>query len=163
MVLYNYRATPPLLKDGHAFTRARMLGMVAEFFWRIAFHDRLGLNACRWQDCTEIPLYDVVINGRHRKEVQGSVPEEDAQLGLHFARLIAYRLLDAGFFILDAIVPVSKQGNRIGDIDLVGMRAPRSARTVLRGVQISYSLIAGFPAEGLGAGASGVSTSLACR
>jgi hypothetical protein len=118
MVLYSYRATPPLLKDGHAFTRARMLGMVAEFFWRIAFHDRLGLNACRWQDCTEIPLYDVVINGRHRKEVQGSVPEEDAQLGLHFARLIAYRLLDAGFFILDAIVPVSKQGNRIGDIDL---------------------------------------------
>ena len=53
--------------------------------WRIAFHDRLGLNACRWQDCTEVPLYNVVINGRHRKEVQASVPEEDAQLGLDFA------------------------------------------------------------------------------
>ena len=118
MVLYNYRASPPILTDGHEIMRARMLGLVAEFFWRIAFHDRLGLNACRWQDCTEVPLYNVVINGRHRKEVQASVPEEDAQLGLDFARLIAYRLLDAGFLILDAIVPVSKQGHRIGDIDL---------------------------------------------
>ena len=93
MVLYNYREIL-IFKDGTEITRARVVGLIAEFFWRLAFHDRLGLNVCHWRDCTEIPLYNVLIRGIRRKELSALVLEEDAQLGLHLARVIVDRLLD---------------------------------------------------------------------
>jgi hypothetical protein len=110
-----------VFKDGHPVSRLRMRGLIAEYYWRRAFHMRVGLNQCAWQDAAQsgIPLYNVVIDGRRRAEVQATVNEDDAKQGLTIATAVAGKLLEEHYFILDAIVPVHRGGRLVGDHDLV--------------------------------------------
>ena len=97
-----------------------VVGLAAESFWRLAFHERRGIAALVWSDVKTIQVRDVVRNGRQFKSLEVALSREDSQLALRAAIATVDAVELHGLRILDAIVPQKGgSGVSVGEHDLV--------------------------------------------
>ena len=100
-----------------------VVGIAAEYFWRLAIHDRRGFNALSWSSVRVIEMRNVIINDRRHSLIEVGVPQRDAEMALRVARAVVERLEKAGFRMLDAIVPQKDvDGGTVGEHDLIAER-----------------------------------------
>ena len=123
----DFRSTR-LFVDGHRVKQLLVVSLAAERFWRLAFHERHGLNGLTWNDVPTIQVRNVVIVAgvgvatRKRKldAVEVELKREDSMLALRVARDVARLLEKRDYRILDAVVPqLNKDKDRVGEHDLV--------------------------------------------
>jgi hypothetical protein len=121
-------------QHGFRVSRLQVVGIAAEQFLHLGYHQkRIGVGSLQWCDIGhEVRLYDVLVDGRKRKEVSVQVPREDAELALKVAQHLAFVLRQQGFVILDAIVDEEDDtGTCVGQHDAVCERY--SSQSVLAG------------------------------
>lgn len=106
--------------DGQLVTRLRVLGLVVEAFLRLAFNDKKGLNALRFDLVRNIFMNGCTVSGRRQEGALSlDVSEDLSALGYLLACDICDRLENRGFRILDAISKVSVGKKKLGEHDLV--------------------------------------------
>ena len=91
-----------------------VVGVAVEYFWKLAFHGRRGLNSLVWSDVPSATLRDVVrIDGAGRPRRWGiaevALTRADSMLALRVARAVCKRVEESGFRIFDAIVAQKDQ------------------------------------------------------
>ena len=116
--------------NGYLVRSLTIIGIAAEYFWKLAIHDRRGFNCLSWSDVESVELRDVVVNDRNRSLVEVSVPRRDAEIALQLAHAVVELLEQKGFRMLDAIVPQrDASGNKVGEHDLVAERSGPSGKS----------------------------------
>ena len=112
-----------------------VVGLAAEQFWDIAFHQRRGLSSCVWSDVTSVTLWDVMkktLTGNLKRMGSCEVKLEpaDSQLALAVAKAVCEKLEEMDYRILDAgVEQMDVNGNCVGAHDLICER--RQARGLL--------------------------------
>ena len=116
-----------------------VIGVAAERFWDLAFHQRRGLGSCVWSDVTSVTLWDVrkkTRSGNFKRmgSCEVALTPADSQLALAVARAVCEKLEDLDFRILDAgVEQLDGEGDCVGAHDLVCERrqalGPLTGRT----------------------------------
>ena len=120
--MVDFRETKIYL-GGYPVTALVVLGVAVEYFLKLAFKERRGLNCLEWSDVTVVTLLRVMINGRKRASVAIDVPRGLAETALRLARALVDKLELYGCRVLDAVVPHRRRGFNVGEHDLVVERA----------------------------------------
>ena len=121
-VMVDFKQTK-IYQNGSPVTALVVLGVAVEYFLKLAFHERRGLNALDWHDVPVVEMLRVVINGRNRASVEVEVPRDIAMSALGLARAVVDKLELHGCRVLDAVVPQRRRGLLVGSHDLVVERA----------------------------------------
>ena len=101
--------------NGYVVGPLTIIGLAAELFWRLAVHDRRGFNALTWTNVQAVEIRNAVVNERSRSSLVVAVPRKDAEKALRVSRVVAERLEQSGFRILDAIVAQwDASGRKVG-------------------------------------------------
>ena len=117
-----------LFVAGYRVKQLFVVSLGAERFWRLAFHDRRGMDDLKWSDVKTVQVRDVCrIDGvgkgkrvKKLKVVEVKLTRADSELALRVAHGVVNLIEDAGYRILDAIVPQrDKSGQCVGEHDLI--------------------------------------------
>ena len=112
-----------IYQNGYLVTALVVLGVAVEYFLKLAFKERRGLNCLAWSDVPVVEMRRVEINGRKRASVDVDVPRGVAESALRLARALVAKLELHGCRVLDAVVPQRRKGLFAREHDLVVERA----------------------------------------
>lgn len=116
-----------LYVDGHRIKQLFVVSLAVEKLWKLAFHDKRGLNSLRCGDIKTVVARNVIqITGadhskdwRKRSSVELELTPDDANLAFRVAHGVVDLIENAGSRIFDAIVPqLNKARKRVGEHDL---------------------------------------------
>ena len=108
--------------NGTVVTLMCVVGFAVESFLALAIHARKGFNNLAWHQVQTVTIRGAIVNGRKRQETEVDVPRPGAELALRVAKAVCFRLLKAGFLLLDAIKPQLDDGTSVGEHDLIASR-----------------------------------------
>ena len=115
--------------NGSVVTLMCVVGLAVESFLALAIHARKGFNNLAWHHVRTVTIRGAVVNGRKRQELEVDVPRSGAELALRVAKAVCFRLLKAGFLIIDAIKPQLQHGTSVGEHDLIASRMQLNGRS----------------------------------
>lgn len=124
--------------NGTVVTLMCLVGFAVESFLLLAVHTRKGFTNLAWHQVQTVTIRGAVVNGRNRREVEVDVPRDGAELALRVAEAVCFRLLKAGFLLLDAIRPELKDGASVGEHDLI---ASRMQQTGLSSIEVKLRTV----------------------
>ena len=104
-----------LYVNGYRVKQLFVVSLAAEKLWKLAFHDGRGLNSVRCTDVKTVVARNVVRvtgvgrakkkNLRKLSSVELELTPEDAEMALRAGHHVVDLIEDAGYRIVDAIVP----------------------------------------------------------
>ena len=118
-----------IYQNGYLVTQLVVVGIAVEYFLKLAFRERRGLNCLDWHDVPVVEILNAVVNKRMRARIVVDVPRDVATSALQLARALVDKLELHGCRVLDAIVPQRKGGVVVGSHDLIVERAGVRGRT----------------------------------
>jgi hypothetical protein len=117
-----------LFVDGYRVKQLLVASLGAEQFWRLAFHERRGMDSLKWSEVQTVEVRNVVrkdgvgADARVKKmrSVQVHLRRGDSELALRVAHGVVRLVEERGYRILDAVVPqLDEAGTCVGEHDLV--------------------------------------------
>ena len=117
-----------LFVDGFRVKQLFVVSLAAEELWRLAFHERRGVDTLKWTDVQTVEVRRVVrkdgVGASERvqklRSVRVHLRRGDSELALRVAHGVVQLVEGKGYRILDAVVPqLDKDGASVGEHDLI--------------------------------------------